>query len=44
VVDVFEEPKAIVKKEQPIEAEVVVDPKLEAMANEYFEEHENETN
>lgn len=36
-VDVFEESKAISKKEQPTEAEVVIDPKLEELANEYFE-------
>lgn len=43
VVDVFEEPKAIVKKVEPVEVEIVVDPKLEVMANEYFEGQENET-
>ena len=42
VVDVFEEPKAISKKEQPVEAEMIVDPKLEEMANEYFEKETSE--
>lgn len=36
-VDVFEEPKQISKKEQVTESELVIDPKLEELANEYFE-------
>ena len=37
VIDVFAEPKAIEKKEQSVEAEMVIDPELEEAANEYFE-------
>lgn len=40
VVDVFEEPKKISKKETPVEAELVIDSELEAQANEYFEKAE----
>ena len=42
VVDVFEEPKKISKKETPVEAEMVIDAELEAQANEYFEKAEQE--